>query len=399
MNYNYNFSEEIDRRNTNSIKWDLTGEFFPNSRVTPLWVADSDWPTAPEIVEALEQRLQHEIFGYTYPDKKIKKVICRWYKNQYNWAIDPEWVVIINGVVPGINLTIQNLISAEEEVIIQPPVYYPFFEVVRNNNKDIMLNPLKIEGERKYFMDFDNLQKIIHQEINNPGALILCNPHNPVGRVWEKKELRLLAEICLDNDILIISDEIHADFVYGDNKHIPIASLEENFAENIITLNAPTKTFNLAGLKIAYTVIPSKEHRKKFKNAGKRKILGSNIFGYEALKAAYTKGDNWLREQLIYLENNLSLVRSIISEIPDIEMFEPEGTYLVWLDFRKVDIPYKKIRNLLFEEAEIGLEPGKWFGREGKRFYRLNIATPRSRLQRALKRLKKIWIKELEKND
>ena len=399
MSYNYDFSEEIDRCNTNSVKWDLRDKFFPNSGVTPLWVADSDWTTAPEIIEAMEKRLQHGVFGYTYPAQELKKAICKWYKNQYNWQINSDWIVIINGVVPGINLAVQNFIPAEKEVIIQPPVYYPFFEVVRKNNNKLLLNTLEFKNKEKYFINFEKLQDLIQKEESNPGALILCNPHNPVGRVWNEKELKKLTNICVDNDILIISDEIHADFVYGDNSHIPLASIDDKFKENIIMLNSPTKTFNLAGLKIAYAIIPSNTIREKFEQAVKRNIRGSNIFGYTALETAYTEGHSWLQEQLKYLEENLSLTREIIGDTSGINVIEPEGTFLVWLDFSRVNIPKRKIRNIIFNKAQIGLEPGEWFGTAGEGFYRLNIASPRSRLQKALEKFKASWNGELKEND
>ncbi len=395
MSKNYNFSREIDRCNTNSVKWDLREKFFPNSKVTPLWVADADWPAAPEIIEAMQKRIEHGIFGYSYPGQEVKNAICAWYKNQYNWEINSEWITIINGVVPGLNVVIDKLISDGEGVIIQPPVYYPFFKVIKKNNNKILANTLKLNNNEQYIMDFASLHNIIKKDNTNPEALILCSPHNPVGRVWNQDELQKLASICVNNDILLISDEIHGDFIYDDNAHTPLAAIDEELAENIITFNAPTKTFNLAGLKIAYSIIPNSDLREKFKEVGEKKILGSNIIAYEALKSAYYEGANWLNQQLDYLTDNLQMVKEIISELPDIKVIEPEGTYLVWLDFRKVNMSRQKLKDILFEKAEIGLEPGEWFGEAGKGFYRLNIATPRSRLRKALIKFKDVWLEEI----
>ena len=390
MTSDYDFSRKIDREDTSSVKWDLRGEIFPNPDVTPLWVADADWPTAPEIKTALEERLEHGVFGYTYPSREIKNSICRWYKKRYDWSIEPDWIELIQGVVPGINVALNEFSAEGEGAIIQSPVYYPFYEVIEQNKNDLIKNPLYLSERDRYVMDYRDLEAKLSGD-DSASILILCSPHNPVGRVWDEKELQRLGEICLEHDILMISDEIHADFIYGERAHHPLASLNKDVAHNSITFHAPTKTFNLAGLKIAFAVIPSEKIRERFTTASRRKISGSNIFGYEALRAAYDWGEDWLEAQLEYLENNLNRVRNIIGDMSSVNIIEPEGTYLVWLDFRSSGLSREEIRDVIYHKAEIGLEPGEWFGPEGEGFYRLNIATAASRLEKALCKLKDSW--------
>ncbi len=390
-NKNYDFDKTVNRCNTGSVKWDLRSSFFPNSNVTPLWVADADWPTAPEIIDALKNRLDHGVFGYTFPDKELKSAVCDWYINQYNWSIKPEWLTFISGVVPGIRVALEDFTSEDAGILIQPPVYYPFFDVIEKSRRNIIENPLDYDPEiDRYRIDFRNLKRNLK---DNPSAeaLILCSPHNPVGRVWSKKELNKLGKLCRENGITIISDEIHSDFTFGDHQHIPLASLSKELAHNTITLHSPTKTFNLAGLKIAFAVIPDREKRRSFRKAADRLIKGSNIMGYEGLRAAYKEGKNWLGAQLEYLEGNLNTAGEICGELQGINLIEPEGTYLVWMDFSNSAFSSEEISHILFHRAEVGLEPGEWFGEQGEGFYRLNLATPRSQLQDALQRLAAAW--------
>ncbi len=390
MNQNYNFSRVIDREGTNSMKWDRREEIFSNSSITPLWVADSDWPTAPEILESLQERLEHGVFGYTYPGEEIKEAVCSWFRRRYDWNIKKNWVNLLRGVVPALNIAVSELTSPEAGVIIQPPVYYPFYDVIERNDREIMKNSLILDNGQ-YRMDFAGLKEQAAAE--KAEMLLLCSPHNPVGRVWSDEELKRLLRICRNNDVTIIADEIHADFIFSGSSHTPLASLGRENRDKILTLNAPTKTFNLAGLKIAYAVTAESELREKFDSACQRTIKGANIFGYQALKAAYQEGEAWLEKQLEYLKSNLELTGDMLGDLEGIDLIEPEGTYLVWLDFSASELKKEAIEKLLFDRAEAGLEPGYWFGEEGEGFYRLNLATQRKILKPALKSLRENWQK------
>ena len=387
----YNFDKKIDRRGTSSVKWDKVDEVFNREDIIPLWVADSDWETAPEIIESLKARVEHGVFGYTFPTEEYKNVIVDWYKKRYDWEIESDWITLLSGVVPGINIALRALTRPGDSVVVQPPVYYPFFSAVENNGNILLENQLVIKeenGKKKYKIDWLDLEKMIW---NNPGtsALIFCHPHNPVGRVWQLDELNKLLDIAEKYNLMIISDEIHADFVYN-GQHQPLAAIRPEMREQILTISAPSKSFNIAGLATAYAIIPDSNYQKKFQKNSNGIQPALNPLGLTALKAAYEDGENWLDSQNKYIEDNYKLVNNRIADIPGIEMIESEGTYLVWLDFRQTGLTDQELEDLLFHEAKVGLEPGHWFGKGGRGFFRMNLATQRYNIEEALDRLENL---------
>jgi len=389
----YNFDKKIDRRGTSSVKWDKVDEIFNREDIIPLWVADSDWETAPEIKESIKARVDHGVFGYTFPAEEYKNVIVDWYQKRYNWEIKSDWVVLLSGVVPGINIALKALTRPGDSVIIQPPVYYPFFSAVKNNGNILLENQLVLKeekGNKKYEIDWEDLEDKLE---NNLGVstLIFCYPHNPVGRVWQLDELNKLLDIAEKYNLLIISDEIHADFVY-DGQHQPLGSIRPELSDRIITISAPSKSFNIAGLATAYAIIPDSNYQKKFNESADGIQPALNPLGLTALKAAYQDGEEWLDSQNKYIEENYQLVQDRVIEIPGIEMINSEGTYLVWLDFRKTRLSDQELKDLLFHEAKVGLEPGHWFGKGGEGFFRMNLATQRYNIEEALNRLEKLMI-------
>lgn len=387
----FDFSKRINRKGSNSVKWDMVEDRFGKNDLLPMWVADSDWPTAPAIVEAIQKRSEHGVFGYTFPDKELKEIIVNWVKKHYKWNIKKEWIVFSNGVVPSLNIAINAFTNPGDEVVLQSPVYYPFYSAITNNGCQIVNNQLK-ENNLEYSFDFDDLREKLTNTASYQSrakALILCNPHNPVGRVWSKEELKKLGEICVKHNLKIISDEIHSDFIYDNNKHIPIASINNDFRENTITFMAPSKSFNIAGLNSSFAIIPNKDLRKEFE-VNKNGLVGSgNIFGLEAMKAAYSKGEEWLKEQLAYLEENRDFaVDYINNKISGIKTKKIEGSYLLWLDCRDLNLSQDELKDLFINEIKVALDPGDWFGEGGKGFMRLNIACPREVLKEGLEKIK-----------
>jgi len=389
------FNERTDRTGTNSLKWDYRKEVFGREDILPMWVADADWPTAPSVVDAIVDRAKHGVFGYTKTGDHADRLVINWLENRYGWDVDREWLVYTNGVIPSLSMAIRAFTHSGEGVVLQPPVYYPFYEVVNKSGAKVVKNVLHLDQGR-YTMDFEDL---VDQCVNSskalpikpePKIMLLCNPHNPVGRVWTKQELTKLSDICVKNDILLISDDIHAEFVYGDNKYTPVPALGEEISDNSITLISPSKAFNTAGLPAAVTVIPNKKIRKTFQDISS-KLLGSpSIFGLEALKAAYSEGKEWLDSQLSYLKQNIDYtVQTVNNEIPGVHAIEPEGTMLVWLDFRGLKLNEEELEDLLVGEAKVGLDLGRWFGTGGEGFARINVACSRETLKEGLLRIKR----------
>ncbi|MCD6104170.1 MAG: pyridoxal phosphate-dependent aminotransferase, partial [Thermosipho sp. (in: Bacteria)] len=365
------FDKIIERRGTNSYKWD----FGHNTRIKnllPLWVADMDFETPKEVIEAIKNRANHGIYGYTFRPDSYYQSIISWFKEIHDIEIKKDWIVPIPGVVPGISFAIQAFTNPGDKIIIQPPVYRPFYEVITELGRRINLNPL-IEKNGYYKMDFENLEKIIDERTR---MLILCSPHNPVGRVWKKEELERLGEICIRKNIIIVSDEIHADIVYSPSKHNVLISVSEKLLDNTIILTAPNKTFNIAGLQSGNAFIPSKKLKDQFSAVINSQHLSmSNIFGIVATEAAYKYGKTWLNSLLDYLYKNAEFVKSYLESKTNVKTQIPEGTFLMWLDFRnynsKDDIHKKLLENGLW------LNEGKEFGKEGIGFERMNIATSR----------------------
>ncbi|MDX9881473.1 MAG: PatB family C-S lyase [Prolixibacteraceae bacterium] len=382
----YDFDELINREGTNSVKYDGRPHFFGQKDVLPLWVADMDFKAPDFIVEAIRSRAQHEIYGYTFRPESYNEAIVHWLKTRHNWEIQKEWIHFSPGVVPSLAFSVMCFTEPGDSVIVQPPVYFPFFSAVKNNGRELIENPLRLENGR-YFMDFEDLEKKIQADTK---MLLLCNPHNPGGMAWTKKELQKLSRICTENNILVVSDEIHSDLIFRGFKHTPFALVSEESALNSITCMAPSKTFNIAGLSTSFLVIPNKKIFDKYDNLMKAtQLYGGNIFGAVALEAAYTKGADWLDQMMAYIEGNYTFVEQFLGEnIPQIVPIKPEATYLVWLDFSALGLKDADINSRLIK-AGVGLNRGIQFGRQGKGFMRLNLGCPRSILTEALGRMKK----------
>ncbi len=381
----YNFDEIIPREGTGSVKHDLKKALFNSESVTPMWVADMDFRTPDFIIGAIQKRLDHEILGYTYIGPSFYESIVNWNKRHHKWNIKPEWICFSPGVVPALNMLVMAFSNPGDSIIIQPPVYFPFFTAVRNHGRNLVVNPLAYRNG-KYEMDLADLEAKID---SNTRMLILCSPHNPTGNVWSPETLLKLAEICLKNNILIVSDEIHADLVYSGYRHIPLASLSDELAANTITCMAPSKTFNIAGLSTSYLVIPNVQLRKRFEKVLDEVHVGEgNIFGFVAAEAAYNHGDNWLSQLMAYLEGNRDFLSDFIEKhIPAIRVIIPQATFLVWLDCSGLGLKPDALKKFMIYEAGLGLNDGPQFGPQGEGFQRINIACSRQVLHEALKKL------------
>lgn len=381
----YNFDEIIPREGTNSLKYDARKQVFNSSDILPLWVADTDFKTPDFIVNAIKKRAEHEIFGYTFKPDSYYRSIIGWMQRRHNWSIKKEWISFSPGVVAGLTCAIKAFSNPGDGVVVQPPVYSPFFSCVEGTGREIVRNPLIIKNNR-YTFDFHNLKSQINKKTR---LLLLCNPHNPGGMVWKNEELEELGSICNKNNILIISDEIHSDLIFKGNRHIPITMVSEETAKNSIILSAPSKTFNIAGLTTSVVIIPDKKKFEQFEKILNLAHLGmGNIFGAVALEAAYSYGDEWLNQLLDYLWNNyLYLKKFFNNNLPEVKVMNPEATYLVWLDFREYRMDGKELTKLIVDKAKVGLNNGAGFGIEGNGWMRLNIGCPRSVLAEGLNRL------------
>ena len=383
----YDFNKIINRNNTKSLKYDFAKERNMPEDLLPLWVADMDFQTSPEIIEALNKAVSHGIYGYSEGKEEYFDAVYNWYNDNFNWQVKKEWLIKTPGVVFAIVLAINALTNEGDSVLIQNPVYYPFTEVIIDNNRKLVNNSL-VRNVKKYEIDFEDFEKKIIE--NNVKLFILCSPHNPVGRVWKKWELEKIGNICLKHNVKIVSDEIHSDFVYPKNKHIVFSSLDEKYQNITITCTAPTKTFNLAGLQISNIFIPNLEIRKKvLKQLDKVGYSQVNLMGLVACQAAYKYGRQWLNELKLYLLDNLNFLRDYLeTNIPQIKLIEPEGTYLIWLDCSALGFEDKELEKFIVEKAKLWLDSGYIFGKEGEGFQRINIACPRETLKKALEQLK-----------
>lgn len=382
----YDFNEYVDRHNTNSIKWDGMEEVFGTNEALPMWVADMDFLSPPKVIETIQKRAKHGVYGYTLRSDEFFNSFIRWMRKRHEWNVKRNWIIAVPGVISALAVAVLAYTKPEDEVIVQPPVYYPFFRTVKGLKRKVVYNPLKLENG-KYMMDFDDLKKKITDKTK---MLILCSPQNPTGRVWTKEELTALGNICTQRGILVASDEIHSDIVYKEYKHTPMASIE-GFSQSVLTFTAPSKTFNVAGLNTALAVIPNEELLRKFSTLVESMGLGiGNVFGVAATQAAYDFGEEWLEELLNYLKGNLEFLKGFIKEkMPKIKVIEPEGTYLVWLDFREVGMNDQELSNFILNKAKVALDDGFIFGAGGSGFQRINIASPRSMLKDGLERIEK----------
>jgi cysteine-S-conjugate beta-lyase len=392
----YDFDQICNRKNTSSVKWDSIQSIFGHDDLIPMWVADMDLPVAAPIVEALGKRAEHEFYGYTIAGTGVIQAVVDRMWDRYAWKIEPEWVVFTPGVVPALNIAVRMLTQPGDEIILQEPVYYPFFPVVTSSGCQIVNNQLKLINGR-YEMDYEDLEHQFHDRIgmlpvsSRIKAIILCNPHNPVGRLWNKEELTTLGEIAIEHDAVVISDEIHCELLFKDQQHTPFASISDKFKQNSIVCMSPSKTFNLAGIGVSSIIIPNEKLRHLFANTRAGILPGPNLFGYTALEAAYRFGDEWLDQLLDYLQGNLDfLLKYFAQRISRIKVIKPQGTYLVWLDCRDLGMDNMTLRSFMRDKARVGLDDGFLFGSAGSGFQRMNIACPRPILEEALRRIETV---------
>jgi cysteine-S-conjugate beta-lyase len=381
----YDFDRVIDRSNSYSIKYEPSWRGKPDD-VLPLWVADMDFAAPSCVQEALVNRAQHGIFGYSEPDAGYFDVIRKWFEERFGWTPERDWLTITPGVVNALYLAIRALTKLGDGIVIQQPVYYPFESGIKKTGRQLLINELAYSGGR-YGIDFDDFETKIKQA----KMFILCNPHNPVGRVWKPDELNRMGEICLRHGVVVIADEIHEDFIFQGNRHLVFAALNKEFANITVTCTSPSKTFNLAGLMSANIFISNKELREKFKeeyaNCG---LSQPGVMGLVACKAAYQDGAEWLEQLLDYLAGNMVFIKAYLSQhMPKIKLIEPEGTYLAWLDCNELGLSAQKLDEAL-TRGKLWLSSGLSFGKGGKGFERMNVACPRSVLHNALERLKNI---------
>ncbi len=381
----YDFDTPVDRSGTDCLKWDYLEAFFGRGDLNALWVADMDFKAPPEILEPIMKRAEHGVFGYTAKPEGFFTAVTGWFEKRYHWKIEKEWIVATPGVVPALNFAIQTFTEPGDGIIIQPPVYFPFEESIRLNGRTTLNNELVLKGN-SYVIDMADLE----EKAKQAKMLVLCSPHNPVARVWTREELLEMGRICEKYGLIVFSDEIHADIVFKPNVHRPTASVSDYLMKNTISAYATSKTFNLAGLQLSVNIIPDEIIREKFKGClAKLHMSMSNIFGITGTRAAYAHGAEWLDQLLEYLWQNYLTVNSFMKEnIPDIPVLEPEGTFLLWLDCRKLNLTDEKLASLFVNKARLALSNGEMFGPGGSGFMRLNIACPRKNLTDALENLK-----------
>ena len=385
----YDFDTVYDRKNTNSLKWDFAMERHHSEDELPLWVADMDFKTPPQVVKAIKDAAEIGFFGYTEPKPQDKKIVSDWYKRRHGYYPDPESIIFTPGTVFGITTAILAFSNPGDAVMISQPVYYPFSEAVLDNGRRLISHELTKDDKGRYTYDFDSFEKLIKE--NDVKIYILCSPHNPVGRVWKKEELERIAEITLKYDVLVIADEIHADFIYEKNEFVSYASISEEVRQNTILATAPSKTFNTAGLQISPIFIFDQGKRRQF-----RKTLGAegysqiDFLALAALRASYTECDEWVDELVGYIHENILYMEKFIEErLPELKMTHPEGTYLTWVDFSGLGLNDRDLEHFVREDARLWLDAGFIFGKSGERFERFNLAAPRSIIEDALTRLEK----------
>lgn len=384
----YNFDEIIDRSGSGDLKHEALLPRWGRNDLLPLWVADMDFATPDFVVDALKARLSHPIFGYTIEPADYRPTIIDWNESHHGWKIKPEWISFIPGIVKGIGFVVNVFTKPGEKVIIQPPVYHPFRMTPEDNGREVVFNPLHLCEDGYYDMDFDNLSEVCDDKCR---VLILSNPHNPAGVCWSKETLQRLADFCYEHNIIVISDEIHSDMALFGNRHVPFASVSERAADISITFAAPTKTFNMAGIVSSYAVISNDDLRQRFYGWLKANELDEpTIFAPIATIAAYQKGEEWRKQMLAYVENNVRFVEDYCREhIPGVRPLRPQASFLVWLNCRGLGLNHDKLLELFIDKAHLALNDGEMFGPGGEGFMRLNVGTPRSVLRQALEQLAK----------
>lgn len=384
----YNFDELIERRKTLAIKYDYASKKGVSEDALPMWVADMDFRSPPAVNEAIAERARHGIYGYSDVTDEYLAAVQMWYRTRYAYEVDTCNIVTSPGVVFGLYTAVAALTKEGESVLVSPPVYYPFSHAVNDLGRKLVNNPL-VYSDGRYSIDFDDFERQVVE--NQVRLYILCNPHNPVGRVWTRDELLKIGEICMKHDVFVVSDEIHSDFVHAGHRHIVFASLSAELAARTITCTAPSKTFNLAGLQISNMFITNEEIRKKFLASMRKSGYSQpNLMGLIACQAAYEGGASWLDSLLTYLKGNIRFVKeSLLKDFPGVRLVEPEGTYLLWLDFSALGLTDEQLRQKIEKQCGVWLDHGKMFGTEGAGFQRINIACPRAILKEAFIRLKR----------
>ncbi len=384
----YNFDKIIQRENTDCVKYDGREAIFGRADVLPMWVADMDFEVPDFIQNAVVKRANHPVYGYSFMSDAYFQAIINWVKTRHQWGIRKEWISFSPGIVPAINFSVLSYTTENDGIIVQPPVYFPFFEAI-GNNKRKQFNNLLINDKGHYKIDFNDLE----EKAKKAKMILLSHPHNPTGRCWTKDELKTIGEICVRNRVIIVSDEIHNDLILPGFKHHPMATLSEEIADITITCLAPSKTFNIAGLSTSSVIIPNKELRKRFqKTLQQLHILKGNFFGAIASTAGYQQGGKWVDELMQYVQGNFTFLSEFLKkELPDIKLTHPEATYLAWLDFRETGLSDKQIKDKLILEAKLGFSHGPVFGQGGQGFQRMNLAAPRSIVEEACQRMKKVF--------
>ncbi|WP_322908096.1 PatB family C-S lyase [Paenibacillus campi] len=386
MDYTAQFEHPPQRTGTNSEKWDKLQHLFGTEEALPLWVADMDFAVPQPVQDALKKSAEHGVIGYSFQSDAYYEALQSWMRNKHSWEIEQDWVVFTPGVVASLNFAVHTFTAPGDRVMIQTPVYPPFYSVITGHGREVVENPLKRDANGRYEMDFEHLERTLDSSIK---MLILCSPHNPIGRVWTRAELERLEELCAKHDVLVVSDEIHGDLVYGEQPHIPFAMLSERARNRSIVCTAPSKTFNIAGLNTSNIIIPNPELRDAFA-LQVNKFGAGNIsqFGVVATQAAYHGGQEWLQQCLAYTRSNMDYVQHYIAEyLPELSVWMPEATYLLWIDFSRLGLEQTDLVHFLLHEAKIALNDGRAFGTAGAGFMRMNVACSRQLLEEALKRL------------
>ncbi len=384
----YDFDSVIERRGTICAKWDGMEPLFGTNDLFPMWIADMDFKAPPEVIEALRERIDHGIFGYTRRFEPYREAVAGWMERRHGWRPETEWIRHTPGVVPALAVAMLAFTQPGDGILVQPPVYYPFFAAITGRGRRVVENPLVFDGER-FMMDFDDLERKLDD--SSVKMVFLCSPHNPGGRVWTREELEKFAAVCASRGVIVISDEIHCDVLFRGKKHTPLAAVSDEIANLSITTVAPSKTFNIAGLATAAVIIPSKRLRDNYQSVVDfLHIDGGNVFGTIGLEAAYRHGDAWLDELTAYLEKNLEYIEGFLAErLPGIKLVRPDGTYVPLLDCRSLNMSGPDLEKLFVEKGGVALDGGHWFGTGGTGFARINIATPLTLLKEGMERIER----------
>lgn len=381
----YNFDEIIPRKNSDCLKYDKLQEMFGTDDALSMWIADMDFRTPPFVIEALRRRLDHEVLGYTFCSPQWKPAIQNWVSRHYGWDVKEEEIGFVGGIVPAISFAVQCFTAPNDKILIQPPVYHPYHHVVKDLGRTLVYNPLRLVNGQ-FEIDFEDLER----KIAGCKLFLLCNPHNPGGRVWNADELVRIADICAKNDVIVISDEIHCDMALTGYKHTVFATVSEAAAQNSVTLMAASKTFNIAGLKSSYHIIQNEALRKQYSEYLTRSELDTaHLFATTAVAVAYNEGDEWLAQMLQYVEENIAFLDKYLKKnMPKISFIRPQASYLVFLDARELGMPQERLVEFFLKEAKVAMNDGTMFGQEGAGFMRMNLGCPRATLQQALEQIK-----------